>query len=94
MGLFGAGIGIIFGFGIGGIACLFGGVAAFAVGAVKSVAVPVVGAGMIAIGLLMFGVGCLMIAAVGGVIKLFVWAAKGILNFLNRLFHGKKVTAA
>ena len=68
--------------------------AAFAVGAVKSVAVPVVGAGMIAIGLLMFGVGCLMIAAVGGVIKLFVWAAKGILNFLNRLFHGKKVTAA
>lgn len=94
MGLFGAGIGIIFGFGFGGIACLVGGVVAFVAGAVKSVAVPVVGAGMIAIGLVVFGVGCLMLAAVGGIIKLFVWMAKGILNFLNRLFHGKKVATA
>ena len=94
MGLFGAGIGIVFGFGFGGIACLVGGVAAFAVGAVKSVAVPVVGAGLIAIGLVVFGVGCLMIAAVGGVIKLGIWIIKGILNFFSRLFHGKKVAAA
>ena len=94
MGLFGAGIGIVFGFGIGGIGCSVGGVAAFAVGAVKSVAVPVVGAGMIAIGLVVFGVGCLMLAAVGGIIKLEIWVAKGILNFFSRLFHGKKVATA
>ena len=94
MGLFGAGIGIICGFGIGGIACLIGGVAAFVVGAVKSVAVPVVGAGMIAIGLVVFGVGCLMLAAVGGIIKLEIRVAKGILNFLSRMFHGKKVAVA
>lgn len=94
MGLFGAGIGIVFGFGIGGIGCIVGGVAAFAVGAVKSVAVPVVGAGMIAIGLVVFGVGCLMLAAVGGIIKLEIWVAKGILNFFSRLFHGKKVATA
>ena len=94
MGLFGAGIGIVFGFGIGGIGCIVGGVAAFAVGAVKSVAVPVVGAGMIAIGLVAFGVGCLMLAAVGGIIKLEIWVAKGILNFFSRLFHGRKVATA
>ena len=94
MGLFGAGIGIIIGFGIGGIACMIGGVAAFAIGAVKSVAVPVVGAGLIAIGLVIFGIGCLMLAAVGGIIKLFIWAAKGILNLLSRMFHGKKVVTA
>ena len=94
MGLFGAGIGIVFGFGIGGIGCIVGGVAAFAVGAVKSVAVPVVGAGMSAIGLVVFGVGCLMLAAVGGIIKLEIWVAKGILNFFSRLFHGKKVATA
>ena len=94
MGLFGASIGIIFGFGIGGIACLLGGIASFAVGIVKTFTVPVVGAGLVAIALLLFGVGCLMLAAVGGIIKLCLWAAKGILNFISRLFHGKKVAAA
>ena len=94
MGLFGAGIGIVFGFGIGGIGCLIGGVAAFVLGAIKSVAVPVVGAGMIAIGLVVFGVGCLLLAAVGGIIKLEIWVAKGILNLCSRLFHGRKVAAA
>ena len=93
MGLFGASIGIIFGFGIGGIACLLGGIASFAVGIVKTFTVPVVGAGLVAIALLLFGVGCLMLAAVGGIIKLCLWAAKGILNFISRLFHGKKVAA-
>jgi len=94
MGLFGAGIGIVFGFGFGGIGCLIGGVVAFVLGAVKSVAVPVVGAGMIAIGLVVFGVGCLMIAAVGGIIKLEIWVVKGIINLFSRMFHGKKVAAA
>ena len=94
MGLFGAGIGIVFGFGFGGIGCLIGGVVAFVLGAVKSVAVPVVGAGMIAIGLVVFGVGCLMIAAVGGIIKLEIWVVKGIINLFSRMFHGKKVATA
>jgi len=94
MGLFGAGIGIVFGFGFGGIGCLIGGVVAFVLGAVKSVAVPVVGAGMIAIGLVLFGVGCLMIAAVGGIIKLEIWVVKGIINLFSRMLHGKKVATA
>jgi uncharacterized membrane protein len=91
MGLFGAGLGIVFGFGAGGIGCLIGGVVAFVLGVVKSVAVPVVGAGLIAIGLVLFGIGCLMIAAVGGIIKLEIWVVKGIINLLSRMFHGKKV---
>jgi len=58
------------------------------------VAVPVVGAGMIAIGLVLFGVGCLMIAAVGGIIKLEIWVVKGIINLFSRMLHGKKVATA
>lgn len=93
MGLFGAGIGITFGFGFGGIGCIIGGVVAFAIGVMKSVTVPVVGAGLIAMGLLTFGAGCLMIAAVGGILKLLVWAVKGIINLLGRIFHGRKETS-
>jgi len=90
MGLFCASVGITVGFGFGGIGCIIGGVAAFAIGVIKSVTVPVVGAGLIAIGLLVFGVGCLMFAAVGGVLKLLVWAVKGMINLLGRIFHGRK----
>jgi len=54
----------------------------------------VVGAGLIAMGLLLFGAGCLMIAAVGGIIKLAIWVAKGLINLLGRIFHGKKEARA
>ena len=94
LGVFGAGIGIIVGFGVGGIACLLGGIAALAVGIWKAFGSPVVGAGLIAIALLLFGVGCLLIVAFGGILKLLLWMARGILNFLSGLFHGKKVAAA
>ena len=90
MGLFGACIGIVVGFGAGGIGCIIGGIAAFAVGIVKAFTIPLVGAALIAIGLLVFGVGCLMIAAVGGVIRLAVWAVNGLITFFGRLFHGRK----
>ena len=78
------------GFGAGGVGCIIGGVAAFAIGIIKTFTVPVVGAGLIAMGLLAFGVGCLMIAAVGGIIRLAVWMVNGIIKFLGRLFHGRK----
>lgn len=91
MGLFGAGIGITVGFSVGGIACVIGAVVAFAMGIVKIFTVPVVGAGLIAIALILFGAGCLMIAAVAGIIKLIIWIVEGIINLLSRIFHGKKV---
>ena len=94
MGLFCACIGITVGFGIGGIACILGAVVAFALGIVKTFTIPVVGAGLVAMALILFGVGCLMLAAVGGIIKLTIWAFKGIVNLLGRLFHGKKVARA
>ena len=90
MGLFGAMVGIVVGFGVGGVSCLIGGVAAFAVGIVKTFTIPVVGAGLIAIGLLVFGLGCLMIAAAGGVIRLAVWIVNGNIKLFSRLFHGRK----
>lgn len=91
MGLGGACIGIVVGFGVGGIGCIIGALAALAVGIFKLVTVPVVGAGLIAIALILFGVGCLMLAAVGGIIKLTIWILKGIINLIGRIFHGKKV---
>ena len=94
MGLFGASIGITVGFGVGGIGCIIGGVAAFAVGVFKTLTVPVVGAGLIAMGLLAFDAGCLMIAVVGGIIKLAIWVMKGLINLLGRIFHGKKEARA
>ncbi len=90
MGFFGAMVGITVGFGAGGVGCLIGGVVAFVIGVVKTVTVPVAGAALIAVGLLVFGIGCLMIAAVGGIVRLAVWIAKGIINLLSRLFHGRK----
>lgn len=94
MGFFGATVGITVGFGVGGIGCIIGGVAAFAIGIVKAFTVPVVGAALIAIGLLVFGIGCLMIAAVGGVIRLAAWIVNSIIKLLSRLFHGRKGAAA
>lgn len=93
VGFIGAAIGITVGFGAGGIGCIVGGVAAFVIGAIKTFTVPVAGAGLIAIGLLVFGLGCLMIAAVGGIIRLAVWAVNGIIRLLSRLFHGRKGAA-
>lgn len=90
VGLCGAVVGIVVGFGAGGIGCILGGVAAFAVGIIKTFTVPVAGAALIAIGLLTFGAGCLMIAAVGGIIRLTVWIVGGIVKWLGRLFHKRK----
>ena len=78
------------GFGAGGIGCILGGVAAFAVGIIKTFTVPVAGAALIAIGLLTFGAGCLMIAAVGGIIRLTVRIVGGIVKWLGRLFNKRK----
>ncbi len=93
MGFFGAAVGIVCGFGFGGIGCIIGGVAAFAVGIFKAFTLPVVGAGLIAAGLLLFGVGCLMIAAAGGMVRLAIWIVNGLIKFFSRLFHGKRGAA-
>ena len=90
MGLFGALIGMVVGFGAGGVGCILGGVVAVGVGMVKAIAVPIVGVALLALGLILFGIGCLMIAAVGGIIRLAVWMVGGIVKWLSRLFHGRK----
>lgn len=90
MGLFGASVGIVVGFGMGGIGGLISGVIFFALGLVNVFTTPVAGAAVMAIGLILFGCGCLMIAVAGGVIQLAIWFVKGIINLCNRLFHGKR----
>ncbi|MBO5354243.1 MAG: DUF1700 domain-containing protein [Lachnospiraceae bacterium] len=90
MGLFGTVIGLVAGFGAGGIFCILGGVALFVIGIMEMFTMPVIGAAFVAAGLLLFGFGCLMIAAVGGIIRLAVWIVNGIVKWLNRLFHGRK----
>ena len=90
MGLFGTVIGLMAGFGAGGIFCILGGVALFVIGIMEMFTMPVIGAAFVAAGLLLFGFGCLMIAAVGGIIRLAVWIVNGIVKWLNRLFHGRK----
>ena len=94
VGFFGAVIGIVAGFGVGGVVCIIVGVVAFAIGIVKTFTIPVVGAALIAAGLLVIGVGCLMIAAVGGIIRLAAWVVGGLIKLLNRLFHGRKGATA
>lgn len=87
-------IGIVAGFGVGGVVCIIAGVIVFAIGIVKTFTIPVVGAALIAAGLLVIGVGCLMIAAVGGIIRLAAWVVGGLIKLLNRLFHGRKGATA
>ena len=90
MGFFGACVGIVIGFGLGGIGGLISGVIFFALGLVNTFTTPAAGAALMAIGLLLFGAGCLMIALAFGVIWLAVWVINGIIKLCNRLFHGKK----
>lgn len=90
MGLFGASVGLIAGFGVGGIFCILGGIVLFGIGIAEMFTIPVIGAVFVAAGLILFGFGCLMIAAVGGIIRLAVWIVNGIIKGLNRLFHGRK----
>ncbi len=90
LGLFGVSIGLVVGFGAGGICCIIGGVVLFGVGIAEMFTMPVIGAVFVAVGLIVFGFGCLMIAAVGGIIRLAVWILNGIVKWLNRLFHRRK----
>lgn len=90
MGFFGASVGITVGFGLGGIGGLISGVICFALGLVNVFATPAAGAAVMAIGLLLFGAGCLMLALAAGVVWLAIWIINGIIKLCNRLFHGKK----
>lgn len=90
MAFFGASIGIVVGFGLGGIGTLICGVIFFALGLANVFTTPLAGAVVMAISLLLAGVGFLMIAVAGGMIQLAIWIINGIVNLCSRLFHGKK----
>ena len=91
--LFGIGaalVGMVFGFGVAGVACAVAGVITFFMGFVKLVAVPIVGLVFLAIALLVFGLGCLLLVVAGACAKLLVFLAGKLLNACSRLFHGRR----
>lgn len=90
-GLIAAVFGVVFGFGVAGIACFIAGVITLIVAIAKLVTIPLVGVVLLAVALIVLGLGCLFVALSGVCVKLAVWMVKGIINLLSRAFHGKRV---
>lgn len=93
-GVFVALIGVVIGFGAAGIACTVAGLVVLCIGIVKCLALPIVGVLFITIALLVFGIGCLLLVATIGCVKLAVWIIRTIGNLLQRLLHGRKEAIA
>lgn len=85
---------LVFGIGVGGLACVFAGVVTLFAGFVKLAAIPIVGLAFLAAALLVFGIGCLLLALAGAIFKFFLWLAGGCLRLCSRMFHGRREAAA
>ncbi len=93
-GLFVALIALVLGFGVAGIVCTIAGLVVLCVGIIKCLALPIVGTVFIAMALLVFGIGCLLLVATIGCMKFASWAIKKVWNLLQRLLHrGKEAIA-
>lgn len=93
-GVFVALFGVVIGFGAAGIACTVAGLVVLCIGIVKCLALPIVGVVFITIALLVFGIGCLLLVATIGCVKLAVWIIRTIWNLLQRLLHGGREAIA
>ena len=82
--------GVVVGLGVAGIVCTVAGIAVFFVGIIKCFALPIIGLVFIAISLLVFGLGCLLVVATMACIKLIVWIVKTVWNILQQLLKGRK----
>lgn len=94
VGLVCGGGGIIFGFGMAAIGLMVGGVVTFFAALVKLFAVPIVGTGLLAAALIMFGVGSILFTVAAGLVHLAVFLVKTVAGWLSRLFHGEKEAVA
>ena len=83
-------LGAVVGLGVAGIACTVAGIAVFFVGIIKCFALPIVGLVFIALSLVVFGLGCLLVVATMACIKLVIWIVKKIGKFLQQLLQGRK----
>lgn len=81
---------LVFGVGVGGLACAFAGVVILIAGFVKLAAIPIVGLVFLAAALLVFGIGCLLLLLAGAILKLLIWIAGGCLRLCGRIFHGRR----
>ena len=82
--------GIVVGFGVAGIVCMVAGVAVLFVGIVKCLVLPIVGLVFMALALLVFGLGCLLVVATMACIKLLIWIIKTIWNILQQGLKGRR----
>ena len=83
-------LGVVVGLGVTGIVCGVAGITVFFVGIVKCFALPIIGLVFIALSLLVFGLGCLLVVATMACIKLVIWIVKTIGKFLQQLLQGRK----
>ena len=93
-GLFVTLIVLMLGFSVTGIVCIIAGLVVLFVGIIKCLALPIVGTVFIAMALLVFGIGCLLLVATIGCMKFASWAIKKVWNLLQRLLHGGKEAIA
>ena len=83
-------LGIVVGLGIAGIVCVVAGIAVFFVGIIKCFALPIIGLVFIALSLVVFGLGCLLVVGTMACMKLAIWLGKTIGRFLQQLLQGRK----
>ena len=82
--------GTVVGFGVVGTVCMVAGVVVLFVGIVKCLALPIVGLVFMALALLVFGLGCLLVVATMACIKLIIWIIKTVWNILKQVLNGRK----
>ncbi len=83
-------LGTVVGLGAAGIACVVAGIAVFFTGIIKCFALPIIGFVFMALALLVFGLGCLLVVATMACMKLVIWVVKKIGKFLQQLLQGRK----
>lgn len=83
-------LGTVVGLGIAGIVCVVAGIAVFFVGIIKCFALPIIGLVFIALSLVVFGLGCLLVVGTMACMKLAIWLGKTIGRFLQQLLQGRK----
>ena len=85
-------LGIVVGFSVAGVACVIVGIVTFFIGIIKCFTLPIIGLVFIALSLLVFGIGCLLVVGTMVCIKLIIWIVEKIGKFLRQLLQGRKET--
>lgn len=86
-----AALGVLIGFGVGGISCVLSGIFVFFFAVAKLMTVPITGLALFAGALVLAGVGCLLIVLAVLLGKAAIFCLRGITGCFGRKFQGKRV---